>query len=156
MKKVRSGYAIIRKGFGPTIVAFHGVIALPFVHSIEEVKISVTEVKLSLDEDGILMSSDDTPLKFNGRADFIVNCTPEDVLQASTYYGLDMLNDSEKLASHLMPSLVEAIRTVCRKNTAEYLTSRENVDEVRDSLLQEMGSDFSGLVLVDLFCELSE
>lgn len=147
LRIVKQGTAIVKNGAGGTKVSFTSVIALPVIHKVELMDISVKRIEIKRrGVDGLIC-------KDNIRADievafFVrVNKTNEDVEKVAQFLGCDRASDQKALLDLFEPKFSEALKT-CGKHFdfTELYTER---DKFREEILRIIGQDLNGYILDD-------
>ena len=146
-RKVNQGTAIVRNGWGGTVVDFAGKFVIPILHKAELMDISVKRIEIDRSgEDGLIC-------KDNMRADikvcfFIrVNKTHEDVERVAQFLGCERASDEGALRALFEPKFSEALKTVGKQfDFVELYNSRE---KFREQILRIIGVDLNGYVLDD-------
>ena len=146
-RKVNQGTAIVKNGWGGTLVDFSGLFIIPILHKAELMDISVKRIEIDRSgEDGLIC-------KDNMRADikvcfFVrVNKTKEDVERVAQFLGCDRASDELALRALFEPKFSEALKTVGKQfDFVELYNSRE---KFREQILRIIGTDLNGYVLDD-------
>ena len=148
MKKVEQGTALVRNGYGGTVVKFTWLFDIPVLHRTELMDISVKRIEI--DRRG----SDGLICKDNIRADlkvafFVrVNKTPEDVQKVAQFLGCRRASEEKALIALFEPKFSEALKTVGKKfDFVELYTARE---KFREEIIRLIGTDLNGYVLDDV------
>ena len=146
-RKVNQGTAIVKNGWGGTVVDFSGLFIIPILHKAELMDISVKRIEI--DRSG----ADGLICKDNMRADikvcfFVrVNKTHEDVQRVAQFLGCERASDEEALRALFEPKFSEALKTVGKQfDFVELYNSRE---KFREQILRIIGTDLNGYVLDD-------
>jgi uncharacterized membrane protein YqiK len=146
-RKVQQGTAIVKNGWGGTVVDFSGLFIIPILHKAELMDISVKRIEI--DRSG----ADGLICRDNMRADikvcfFVrVNKTHEDVERVAQFLGCDRASDEEALRALFEPKFSEALKTVGKQfDFVELYNSRE---KFREQILRIIGTDLNGYVLDD-------
>ncbi len=146
-RKVNQGTAIVKNGWGGTVVDFSGLFIIPILHKAELMDISVKRIEI--DRSG----ADGLICRDNMRADikvcfFVrVNKTHEDVERVAQFLGCDRASDEEALRALFEPKFSEALKTVGKQfDFVELYNSRE---KFREQILRIIGTDLNGYVLDD-------
>lgn len=146
-RKVNQGTAIVRNGMRGTVVDFSGLFAIPILHKVELMDISVKRIEIDRSgEDGLICQD-------NMRADikvcfFVrVNKTHEDVERVAQFLGCERASDETALRALFEPKFSEALKTVGKQfDFVELYNSRE---KFREQILRIIGTDLNGYVLDD-------
>ena len=146
-RKVSQGTAIVRNGWGGTVVDFSGKFVIPILHKAELIDISVKRIEIDRSgEDGLIC-------KDNMRADikacfFVrVNKTHHDVERVAQFLGCERASDEEALRALFEPKFSEALKTVGKQfDFVELYNSREKFLE---QILRVIGAELNGYVLDD-------
>lgn len=146
-KRVRTGQAIVRTGFGGLHVSFDGITVIPFLHLHETMDISLQRVEIERTGKNGLICKD------NMRADikvafFVqVNRTKEDVLRVAQSVGCQRASELGKLSELFDAKFSEALKTVGKHfEFVELYNSRERF---KGEILKIIGRDLNGYVLDD-------
>jgi uncharacterized membrane protein YqiK len=146
-KRVRTGQALVRTGFGGLHVSFDGITVIPFLHLYETMDISLQRVEIERTGKNGLICKD------NMRADikvafFVqVNRTKEDVLRVAQSVGCERASELEKLSELFDAKFSEALKTVGKHfDFVELYNSRERFKE---EILKIIGRDLNGYFLDD-------
>jgi len=145
LRIVKQGTAIVKNGTGGTSVSFTSTYALPIIHRVELMDISVKRIEIDRrGKDGLIC-------KDNIRADievafFVrVNKTPDDVKNVAQFLGCERASDQTALFSLFEPKFSEALKTVGKHfDFIELYTER---DKFREEILRVIGGDLNGYVL---------
>ncbi|MEL7495964.1 MAG: flotillin family protein [Planctomycetota bacterium] len=147
LRKVPQGSALIRTGYGGTLVSFDKAMVVPVMHIVEMMDVSVKRIEIDRSgEDGLIC-------KDNIRADikvafFVrVNKIADDVKRVANFLGCRRASDLEALRGVFEPKFSEALKTVGKQfDFVELYNSRE---EFREEILKVIGKDLNGYILDD-------
>lgn len=146
-RKVQQGQAIVRNGLGGTRVSFNGTIALPVVHQVEYMDISVKRVEIER------QGSEGLICKDNIRADikvafFVrVNKTDQDVLRVAQSIGCQRASSVETMRTLFDAKFSEALKTVGKR--FDFVQLYNERDHFKDEILKVIGTDLNGFTLDD-------
>lgn len=146
-RKVQQGQAIVRNGLGGTRVSFNGIIALPVVHQVEYMDISVKRVEIER------QGSEGLICKDNIRADikvafFVrVNKTDQDVLRVAQSIGCQRASSVETIRTLFDAKFSEALKTVGKR--FDFVQLYNERDHFKDEILKVIGTDLNGFTLDD-------
>jgi uncharacterized membrane protein YqiK len=146
-KKAVQGEALIRTGAGNAKVSFSGIIAIPVLHKLEVMDITLKSLTIErLAKDGLIC-------KDNMRADikvtfFIrVNKTQQDVIHVAQSIGAARASDIAQLEILFDAKFSEALKTVGKH--FEFVELYNSRAEFKEKILEEIGTDLNGYVLDD-------
>ncbi len=148
-KKVEQGTAIIRNGIGGTNVSFIGMLALPVLHRMEMMDISVKRIEINRSGAG----SEGLICRDNMRADvkvvfFVrVNKTPQDVLKVAQSLGCKRGSDPRALVEFFDAKFSEGLKTVGKQ--FDFVDLYTNREQFKEEILKVIGTDLNGYVLDD-------
>jgi len=147
-KKIPQGQALVRTGMGGTKVAFDsGMIAIPVVHKLEIMEISIKKIEIvRRDQDGLIC-------KDNMRADITVaffvrvNKSKEDIINVAQTIGTKRASDIQTLQHLFEAKFSEALKTVGKK--FDFIQLYEARREFRQEIIDVIGTDLNGYILDD-------
>lgn len=147
-KKIPQGQALVRTGMGGTKVAFDsGMIAIPIVHKLEIMEISIKKIEIiRKDQDGLIC-------KDNMRADITVaffvrvNKSKEDIINVAQTIGTKRASDIQTLQHLFEAKFSEALKTVGKK--FDFIQLYEARREFRQEIIDVIGTDLNGYILDD-------
>ena len=147
-KKIPQGQALVRTGMGGTKVAFDsGMIAIPIVHKLEVMEISIKKIEIvRKDTDGLIC-------KDNMRADITVaffvrvNKSKADIINVAQTIGTKRASDIGTLQHLFEAKFSEALKTVGKK--FDFIELYEARREFRQEIIDVIGTDLNGYVLDD-------
>ncbi len=148
-KKVEQSTALIRNGVGGTKVSFGGMLAIPVLHRLELMDISVKRVEI--DRSG--ESSEGLICRDNMRADvkvafFVrVNKTPQDVLKVAQSLGCKRGSDPKALVEFFDAKFSEGLKTVGKQ--FDFVDLYTNREQFKEEILKVIGTDLNGYILDD-------
>ncbi|MBB5350128.1 putative membrane protein YqiK [Haloferula luteola] len=146
-RKVKKGTALIRTGFGGTMVNFNGMLVFPVFHRLETMDISLKRIEIDRTGRNGLICKD------NMRADikvafFVrVNHADEDVLRVAQSVGCERASSQDAIRELFDAKFSEALKTVGKR--FEFTQLYEDRDTFRDEILKVIGTDLNGFVLDD-------
>jgi len=145
--KCLQGQALIKTGIGGTKVSFNGIMAIPILHELERIDISLKIIEIDKTETDKVICKDGKELGTKVFFYVRINKTEEDVNQVAQSMGCDKTFNEKELERLFTPKFSEAIKTVAYKFTTEEL--QKNRDEFRKEILNEVGTDLNGYCLDD-------
>ncbi|MEW1927533.1 SPFH domain-containing protein [Streptomyces sp. NPDC088360] len=146
-RKVEQGKALIVSKMRKVDVTFTGQVVLPVLHKAEVMDISVKTIDIMrTGRDGLICRDN---IRADIRISFFVrvNKTVEDVIRVAQAIGTARASDQNTLQELFNAKFSEALKTVGKQmDFADLYTKR---DELRDSILQVIGTDLNGYSLED-------
>ncbi|MFE0130985.1 SPFH domain-containing protein [Streptomyces sp. NPDC059037] len=146
-RKVEQGKALIVSKMRKVDVTFTGQVVLPVLHKAEVMDISVKTIDIMrTGRDGLICRDN---IRADIRISFFVrvNKTVEDVIRVAQAIGTARASDQNTLQDLFNAKFSEALKTVGKQmDFADLYTKR---DELRDSILQVIGTDLNGYSLED-------
>ena len=147
-KKIPQGQALVRTGMGGTKVAFDsGMIAIPIIHKLEIMEISIKKIEIvRKDQDGLIC-------KDNMRADITVaffvrvNKSKADIINVAQTIGTKRASDIQTLQHLFEAKFSEALKTVGKK--FDFIQLYEARREFRQEIIDVIGTDLNGYILDD-------
>lgn len=146
-RKVTQGKALVRTGLGKTKVSLEGMYAVPVVHTIETMDISLKQVMISREgKDGLIC-------KDNLRADikvmFFVRVSPqkEEIGKVAQTIGCARASDPELLHTLFEAKFSEALKTVGKR--FDFVDLYNSRNELKREILEVIGDDLNGYSLDD-------
>lgn len=137
LKIVPQGTAIVRNGLHGTTVSFSTAVAVPIIHKIEYMDISVKRIEIDrAGTDGLICRD-------NIRADikvafFIrVNKHPKSVMQVADVLGCRRASDQQALMNLFEPKFSEALKTVGKQ--FDFIDLYTERDKFREEMLKLIG-----------------
>ena len=145
--KAKQGQALVRTGLGGTKVSFSGIFALPILHRLEVLDLTMKKIVVNRTGSESLCCKDDKLAEMKTVFYIQVNYTLDDVKYVSSTIGCDMTFDLPRLQSKFEPKFSQALEAVCRDFNAEDIyDSRE---QFMSKLLDYIGMELDGYVLSD-------
>jgi uncharacterized membrane protein YqiK len=146
-RKVEQGKALIVSKMRKVDVTFTGQVVLPVLHKAEVMDISVKTIDIArTGRDGLICRDNiraDIHISFFVR----VNKTVEDVVKVAQAIGTARASDQATLQELFNAKFSEALKTVGKQmDFADLYTKR---DELRDRIIQVIGTDLNGYSLED-------
>ncbi|WP_229375212.1 SPFH domain-containing protein [Streptomyces spirodelae] len=146
-RKVEQGRALIVSKMRKVDVTFTGQVVLPVLHKAEVMDISVKTIDISrTGRDGLICKDN---IRADIRISFFVrvNKTVEDVIKVAQAIGTERASDKGTLQELFNAKFSEALKTVGKQlDFADLYTKR---DELRDRIIQVIGTDLNGYSLED-------
>lgn len=153
-RKVPQGTALVKNGAGGTKVTFGGMIAIPIIHKIELMDITVKKVGIDRNgEDGLICKDN---IRADIRVDFFVRVNKDEksVADVAQFLGCDRASSEAALVQLFEPKFSEALKTVGKQfDFVDLYNSRE---EFRDEIKKVIGTDLNGYVLDDVAIDFLE
>lgn len=153
-RKVPQGTALVKNGAGGTKVTFDGMIAIPVIHKIEMMDITVKKVGIDRNgEDGLICKDN---IRADIRVDFFVrvNKDVKSVADVAQFLGCERASSETSLIQLFEPKFSEALKTVGKQfDFVDLYNSRE---EFRDEIKKVIGTDLNGYVLDDVAIDFLE
>ncbi|MFF2852416.1 SPFH domain-containing protein [Streptomyces sp. NPDC058001] len=146
-RKVEQGKALIVSKMRKVDVTFTGQVVLPVLHKAEVMDISVKTIDIMRTGREGLICRDN--IRADIRISFFVrvNKTVEDVVKVAQAIGTARASDSNTLQELFNAKFSEALKTVGKQmDFADLYTKR---DELRDRIIQVIGTDLNGYSLED-------
>lgn len=145
--KVEQGKALIVSKMRKVDVTFTGQVVLPVLHKAEVMDISVKTIDIMrTGRDGLICRDN---IRADIRISFFVrvNKTVEDVIRVAQAIGTARASDQNTLQELFNAKFSEALKTVGKQmDFADLYTKR---DELRDRIIQVIGTDLNGYSLED-------
>ncbi|MEV0523973.1 SPFH domain-containing protein [Streptomyces sp. NPDC050439] len=146
-RKVEQGKALIVSKMRKVDVTFTGQVVLPVLHKAEVMDISVKTIDIMrAGKDGLICRDN---IRADIRISFFVrvNKTVEDVIRVAQAIGTARASDQNTLQELFNAKFSEALKTVGKQmDFADLYTKR---DELRDRIIQVIGTDLNGYSLED-------
>ncbi|MEU5999016.1 SPFH domain-containing protein [Streptomyces sp. NPDC047197] len=146
-RKVEQGKALIVSKMRKVDVTFTGQVVLPVLHKAEVMDISVKTIDIMrTGRDGLICRDN---IRADIRISFFVrvNKTIEDVIRVAQAIGTARASDQNTLQELFNAKFSEALKTVGKQmDFADLYTKR---DELRDRIIQVIGTDLNGYSLED-------
>ncbi|MDI3418719.1 SPFH domain-containing protein [Streptomyces luteolus] len=146
-RKVEQGKALIVSKMRKVDVTFTGQVVLPVLHKAEIMDISVKTIDIvRTGRDGLICRDN---IRADIRISFFVrvNKTVEDVIRVAQAIGTARASDQNTLQELFNAKFSEALKTVGKQmDFADLYTKR---DELRDRIIQLIGTDLNGYSLED-------
>ncbi|MDI3386294.1 SPFH domain-containing protein [Streptomyces sp. B-S-A8] len=146
-RKVEQGKALIVSKMRKVDVTFTGQVVLPVLHKAEVMDISVKTIDIvRTGRDGLICQDN---IRADIRISFFVrvNKTVEDVIRVAQAIGTARASDQNTLQELFNAKFSEALKTVGKQmDFADLYTKR---DELRDRIIQLIGTDLNGYSLED-------
>ncbi|MEU6673842.1 SPFH domain-containing protein [Streptomyces sp. NPDC046925] len=146
-RKVEQGKALIVSKMRKVDVTFTGQVVLPVLHRAEVMDISVKTIDIMrTGRDGLICRDN---IRADIRISFFVrvNKTVEDVVRVAQAIGTARASDQNTLQELFNAKFSEALKTVGKQmDFADLYTKR---DELRDRIIQVIGTDLNGYSLED-------
>ncbi|MDI3406471.1 SPFH domain-containing protein [Streptomyces cavernicola] len=146
-RKVEQGKALIVSKMRKVDVTFTGQVVLPVLHKAEVMDISVKTIDIvRAGRDGLICRDN---IRADIRISFFVrvNKTVEDVIRVAQAIGTARASDQNTLQELFNAKFSEALKTVGKQmDFADLYTKR---DELRDRIIQLIGTDLNGYSLED-------
>ncbi|GHH52875.1 flotillin family protein [Streptomyces candidus] len=146
-RKVEQGKALIVSKMRKVDVTFTGQVVLPVLHKAEVMDISVKTIDITrTGRDGLICKDN---IRADIRISFFVrvNKTVEDVIKVAQAIGTDRASDKETIQELFNAKFSEALKTVGKQlDFTDLYTKR---DELRDRIIQVIGTDLNGYSLED-------
>lgn len=146
-RKVEQGKALIVSKMRKVDVTFTGQVVLPVLHKAEVMDISVKTIDIMRSgRDGLICRDN---IRADIRISFFVrvNKTVEDVIRVAQAIGTARASDQNTLQELFNAKFSEALKTVGKQmDFADLYTKR---DELRDRIIQVIGTDLNGYSLED-------
>jgi uncharacterized membrane protein YqiK len=153
-RKVPQGTALVKNGAGGTRVSFDGMIAIPVIHKIELMDITVKKVGIDRNgEDGLICKDN---IRADIRVDFFVrvNKDQKSVADVAQFLGCDRASNENALNALFEPKFSEALKTVGKQfDFVDLYNSRE---EFREEIKKVIGTDLNGYILDDVAIDFLE
>ncbi|WP_267241520.1 SPFH domain-containing protein [Streptomyces sp. PR69] len=146
-RKVEQGKALIVSKMRKVDVTFTGQIVLPVLHKAEVMDISVKTIDISrTGSDGLICRDN---IRADIRISFFVrvNKTVEDVIRVAQAIGTARASDKATLQELFNAKFSEALKTVGKQMDFTDLYTKR--DELRDRIIQVVGTDLNGYSLED-------
>lgn len=147
--RVPPGFALVIHGSGPeSRVSFADTIVMPFIARSELVDCSVHTIAVACEGKDAVRCYD--RIRADVRAEFMVaiNRTADDVLKVVHSLGTRRAVDRESLQELFAGKFSDGIATVLAQFHVDELHRRR--DELRDKVLEVIGTDLNGFVLQDM------
>ncbi|CAM5478193.1 hypothetical protein GCM10010329_30060 [Streptomyces spiroverticillatus] len=146
-RKVEQGKALIVSKMRKVDVTFTGQVVLPVLHKAEIMDISVKTIDITrTGRDGLICKDN---IRADIRISFFVrvNKTVEDVIKVAQAIGTERASDKETIQELFNAKFSEALKTVGKQlDFTDLYTKR---DELRDRIIQVIGTDLNGYSLED-------
>ncbi|MFI5808547.1 flotillin family protein [Streptomyces sp. NPDC051561] len=146
-RKVEQGKALIVSKMRKVDVTFTGQVVLPVLHKAEVMDISVKTIDITrTGRDGLICKDN---IRADIRISFFVrvNKTVEDVIKVAQAIGTERASDKETIQELFNAKFSEALKTVGKQlDFTDLYTKR---DELRDRIIQVIGTDLNGYSLED-------
>lgn len=146
-RKVEQGKALIVSKMRKVDVTFTGQVVLPVLHKAEIMDISVKTIDITrTGRDGLICRDN---IRADIRISFFVrvNKTVEDVIKVAQAIGTARASDKETLQELFNAKFSEALKTVGKQMDFTDLYTKR--DELRDRIIQLVGTDLNGYSLED-------
>ncbi|MEU1278787.1 flotillin family protein [Streptomyces sp. NPDC005805] len=146
-RKVEQGKALIVSKMRKVDVTFTGQVVLPVLHKAEVMDISVKTIDITrAGRDGLICRDN---IRADIRISFFVrvNKTVEDVIKVAQAIGTARASDKETLQELFNAKFSEALKTVGKQMDFTDLYTKR--DELRDRIIQLIGTDLNGYSLED-------
>ncbi|MEU3047315.1 MULTISPECIES: SPFH domain-containing protein [unclassified Streptomyces] len=146
-RKVEQGKALIVSKMRKVDVTFTGQVVLPVLHKAEIMDISVKTIDITrAGRDGLICRDN---IRADIRISFFVrvNKTVEDVVKVAQAIGTARASDKDTLQELFNAKFSEALKTVGKQMDFTDLYTKR--DELRDRIIQVIGTDLNGYSLED-------
>ncbi|MBJ3812682.1 flotillin family protein [Streptomyces flavofungini] len=146
-RKVEQGKALIVSKMRKVDVTFTGQVVLPVLHKAETMDISVKTIDITrTGRDGLICRDN---IRADIRISFFVrvNKTVEDVIRVAQAIGTARASDQNTLQELFNAKFSEALKTVGKQMDFSDLYTKR--DELRDRIIQVVGTDLNGYSLED-------
>ena len=153
-RKVRQGQAIVRNGVGGTRVSFNGMIALPGVHQVEYMDISMKRIEIERKAGKGLICKDNHPADIKAVFFLSVNQTPQDVLHIARSLGCANAGTMETIHGLFDTKFSEALKSAARNFNLAQL--HQEPDQFKSEVLKVIGTELNGFILNDFDIEFIE
>ena len=147
-KKVPTGKAIFRNGFGGVKVVFQGgLFVIPEIQSMEIIDLRIKEISLEFTGSEAIMATDGTPLNFVGKLYLFVPPTPQDIFRVTQLISLEQLNDTNQLTILVQDKLRNTLSKTAKQ--MESTLALESPHAFKDKVLDALEMEVLGLEVED-------
>ena len=147
-KTAKTGTALIRHGIGGPKVSFNGIIALPFIHRVEEINTTHTEIHIDYDENHPLLTKDKQQLNATFRFSINVYYSEDGVKRVAFQFGAKRTFDENYLTEKFAPLFASSIsEVICQIELEDVRTHQE---EIRYKILDHIGKELNGYIIDDI------
>jgi len=146
-KKVPQGQAIVRSGAGGSFVSFDGIIALPVVHQIERVDMSIKKMNVSFSGEKGLLFKDGVLANMEAAFFLRINPSPRSILAAVQSIGAQKTFDEKNIYNLFESKFKQTVRIVATENSFDEL--HNNQEKFLCLVLEQLGCDLNGYVADD-------
>jgi len=150
-RRAPAHHVLVRNGAGGPRISTEGIVAFPFLHTIDVLDVSVRTIAIERRSGKGLLTENGDRIELKATFFVKVNGTVEDMLCAAKELGCAVANDPERFRKHVEPKLVNALETVARMLSA--LEIEKHRDRFRDEVIAVIGDPGSGLRIEDLALE---
>ncbi len=148
--KIPQGKAILRYGVGGVKIAYEGgMIAIPFLHTVEYINISMhlIHIEFLYSKVNSLLTKDNQQVDLKASFQVRISKDLESILEAAQKYGCTRASDSDFVNSLFAPKFEEALKVAVRQRDFQELYSER--EKLKTAVLQFIGVDLNGFVLSD-------
>lgn len=149
-KKVRSGKAIIRKGFGGTRISFNGIFVIPIFHIIELLDIQFKRLDYAFQ----LKDIDLNDVKIELVIDLKIRRDKENILNLVNLIGSEKLSLPNMLKEHFSETIENAVQKSVSKFDRKAIIHRD--EKLKELTLEYLVGSFEGFEIEDLFIKVCE
>ena len=150
-KKVKPGFALVRKGWGKTKVSFESMFAIPFIHQTYKVNIRLQSLCLEFKNDTALKDKEETSFHLETKIYFKISQNIDSIKQVINSIGIQKTFETEYLETLFESKFREAFKFISRHFHFEEILKNE--DYYKKKLLEEFGRELYGYSLEDMIFE---
>ena len=148
-RKPKAGTALIRTGLGGMKISAKGkgMLALPFLHRVEELPLTVTIIQLSFTGRDSLLCKDDATLALEAHFTIRVNTYLDDIQELVTRHGCRNAADERYVTRLFEPKLIQTLRNAGSQFTADEIL--KDPVAFQEEFIVLFGMDHDGFKLHD-------
>ena len=146
--KAAPDQAIIRTGFGGTMVALDGIVSIPILHNTYLVELSTKTLPYQRAGDLALRLGCGTRAELQADLMVRLNRDQSDIAKVVRVLGVDRINSAKSLNEHFSPKFNDVLESIAGKCKFEEFVADK--DAFREQIALQIGSDLSGMVLEDI------
>jgi len=147
-RKTNGDQAIVRTGFGGTVVDFNGLFVIPSLHQAVTVPITIQKLRYERSGEWALTFGCGSKVELIADFDVRVNKTMPDVECAVASIGVERLNSPELLREYFESMFNDCLDTIALQSSFAELA--RDKDAFREKMLKNIGTFLEGVVICDL------
>ena len=144
-KKCPPGYAIVRKGFGGSIVSFSGMIVVPFLQQSHKIAVSSRNLDYTRSGDSALRFQCGTLVNLHATLRLSVGKETETILLAVDTLGVETINDDGLLRTYFSSEFNDCLDSLAGQT--DFIGFSQEKDLFRDRVLDKLGHSISQMVI---------